>query len=54
VVADNDDADSDADLDDSLDSQITEFELEEDGVYLIVATHFSGEGEYELTLEGDN
>jgi hypothetical protein len=53
VIADNDDHD-DADLDDSLDSQITEFEIEEDGTYFIVATRFSGEGEFELTLEGDN
>ncbi|MFN8372428.1 MAG: pre-peptidase C-terminal domain-containing protein [Anaerolineae bacterium] len=56
VVAENDDADSDADLPDSLDSQITEFELDSDGTYFVVATRFgqengSSEGDYELTLD---
>jgi len=56
VVAENDDADSDADLPDSLDSQITEFELDSDGTYFIVATRFgqengSSEGDFELTLD---
>jgi hypothetical protein len=32
-------------------SQIAEFELFEDGTYIIEATRFSGEGEYTLTLE---
>jgi hypothetical protein len=45
----NDDA-LDADIG-NYNSQITEFELPEDGEYLIIATRFSGEGEYTLTLE---
>jgi hypothetical protein len=59
VIAENDDAERGARLPDDLDSQIAEFELPEDGVYTIVATRYqfedgAGEGEFELTLEGDN
>jgi hypothetical protein len=55
----NDDAETDADLSDNFDSQITEFELEEDGTYFIVATRFGeledfSQGEFELTLDADN
>jgi hypothetical protein len=52
----NDDAGSTADLPDNLDSQISEFELEDDGTYYIVATRFGeefggSEGDFELTLD---
>lgn len=35
-----------------LNSQIVDFELPEDGEYVIVATRFQGEGDYTLTIEG--
>ncbi|NWF70305.1 MAG: pre-peptidase C-terminal domain-containing protein [Chloroflexi bacterium] len=52
-VTRNDDADSSADLPDTFDSQITEFELPADGVYYVIASRFSGEGDYELTIESN-
>ncbi|NWF70654.1 MAG: pre-peptidase C-terminal domain-containing protein [Chloroflexi bacterium] len=56
-IARNDDH-TEGDLPNALDSQITEFELPEDGVYLIIATRFQGAngsstGDYELTLDAE-